>query len=133
MPERYPIITPLPDHYFISQRPHLRHFFEPNMNTVRRLGELRLQKQAYDHVLRESDRERDAFAAIVGYILRNPERQQLVEDWKDWAYTGASFSGYPSLDPGRNFSGRISGRRIRRSPLFRRTFPRHIRAAATGH
>lgn len=69
----------------------------------RLLGELRLQKQAYDHVLRESDRERDAFAAIVGYILRNPEREQLVEDWKDWAYTGASFPGYPSLDPRSEF------------------------------
>ena len=62
-------------------------------------GSFRLQKQAYDSVLREKDRSRDAFADTVGYILRNPVRKGLVSNWQDWPYSGAIFPGYPSLDP----------------------------------
>jgi putative transposase len=58
-----------------------------------------LQDQAYDHVLRESERERDAFGNVTGYILRNPVRNKLVGDWQEWEYTGAIFPGYPKLDP----------------------------------
>lgn len=63
------------------------------------LSPLALQHQPYDEVLRESDRKGDAFANVVGYILRNPERAGLVERWPDWPYTGALFPGYPKLDP----------------------------------
>ena len=41
-----------------------------------------LQHQPFDHVLREADRTREAFANVAGYILRNPERARLVEDWR---------------------------------------------------
>jgi REP element-mobilizing transposase RayT len=58
-----------------------------------------LQHQPFDHVLRERDRSRDAFANVAGYILRNPERAGLVEDWREWPYSGAVFPGYPKLDP----------------------------------
>ena len=67
------------------------------------LAPRRLQRQAYDHVLREKDRERDAFADLVGYILRNPVRKELVEEWSQWRYTGACFPGYPKLDPRSRF------------------------------
>ena len=63
------------------------------------LGDLSLQEQAYDHVLREADRERDAFAQVVGYILRNPVRKSLVDQWGEWGYSGTVFAGYPKLDP----------------------------------
>ena len=59
----------------------------------------RLQRQAYDHVLREEDRARNAFADLSAYIRNNPVRKQLVEGWTDWPYTGAVFPGYPKLDP----------------------------------
>lgn len=58
-----------------------------------------LQHQPYDEVLREEDRQRGAFANVVGYILRNPERAGLVDRWQDWPYAGAAFPGYPKLDP----------------------------------
>src|SRR5690606_30896566 len=37
-----------------------------------------LQRQAHDHVLRDTEREQNAFAAIATYILQNPERAHLV-------------------------------------------------------
>ncbi|MGB1128244.1 MAG: hypothetical protein ACPG3X_07750 [Opitutales bacterium] len=65
----------------------------------RLLRPAKLQKQAYDHVLRESERARGAFADMVGYILRNPQRKGLVEHWQEWRYTDCCFPGYPRLDP----------------------------------
>ena len=38
------------------------------------LSPLILQHQPFDHLLREKDRSRDAFADVAGYILRNAER-----------------------------------------------------------
>jgi len=58
-----------------------------------------LQKQAYDHVLREEEREKDAFASVAYYILANPERTGLANDWKSHPWLGAIVPGYPSLDP----------------------------------
>jgi hypothetical protein len=49
--------------------------------------------------LRESDRKQDAFAGVLGYVLRNPVRRGLVAEWPDWPYCGALFPGYPALDP----------------------------------
>jgi REP element-mobilizing transposase RayT len=63
------------------------------------LRPVKLQRQAYDNVLRESDRERDAFADLVGYILRNPVRKELVDQWSAWPYSGTCFPGYPKLNP----------------------------------
>jgi REP element-mobilizing transposase RayT len=63
------------------------------------LAPLDLQHQPFDDVLKEEDRQRDAFANVAGYILRNPERASLVAQWEDWPYSGAIFPGYPKLDP----------------------------------
>jgi hypothetical protein len=76
----------------------------PALNWLRRewnplLGPVKQQDQAYDSVLRESDRSGDAFAKVVGYLLRNPVRQGLVAEWQNWSYSGALFPGYPTLDP----------------------------------
>jgi REP element-mobilizing transposase RayT len=60
-----------------------------------------LQRQAYDHVLRETERERGAFASVAHYILENPVRAGLVEERDAWPYSGSLVPGYPSLDPAR--------------------------------
>jgi hypothetical protein len=33
------------------------------------------------------------------YVLANPERADLVKDWRDWRYLGAVAAGYPDTDP----------------------------------
>jgi putative transposase len=65
----------------------------------KRLLPARFQPQAYDHVLRENERERGAFASIVHYIAENPVRARLTADAKAWPYTGCAVPGYPALDP----------------------------------
>lgn len=57
------------------------------------------QKQAHDHVLREAERARDAFPAVCRYIAENPVRAGLSAKASDYAFTGALFPGYPTLDP----------------------------------
>lgn len=58
-----------------------------------------LQRQAYDHVLREEERACDAFSAVAYYILENPVRAGLTEEFAAWEYSGCCVPGYPSLDP----------------------------------
>ena len=58
-----------------------------------------LQRQSHDHVLRSTERERSAYAAIAAYILQNPQRAKLVPDWHAWSYLGAIFPGVYPLDP----------------------------------
>ena len=64
----------------------------------RLLAPLELQKQVYDHVLRERDRERDAFQRSAHYVLENPVRKRLVERAEDYPYSGAMLVGYPRLN-----------------------------------
>jgi hypothetical protein len=61
-----------------------------------------LQRQAYDHVLRDSERRRDAFVATAGYVLENPVRAGLVHHWRDYPFLGSMVPGYPVLDPRAN-------------------------------
>ena len=60
----------------------------------------KLQQQPYDHVLKEHERQRDAFASVAYYILANPERSRLVGEgcWSDYPYAGSMIAGYPDLD-----------------------------------
>jgi len=57
------------------------------------------QHQAYDHVLREEERRRGAFAKICFYILANPVRARLIKETEPWPYRGAVVAGYPKLHP----------------------------------
>jgi putative transposase len=57
------------------------------------------QPQAYDSVLREEDRKRNAFAKLCGYILENPLKKELVKHPKDWTFSGCVVPGYPGLSP----------------------------------
>lgn len=74
----------------------LRTYLEPA------LAPHRFQPQAYDRVLREEERDPDAFALVCGYVLANPERKGLVTQWPDWPFNGAVMSGYPTLHPRQN-------------------------------
>ena len=57
------------------------------------------QHQSHDHVLREKERMRNAFASFCFYTLANPVRADLVKSEKDWPYLGAIVPGYPTLHP----------------------------------
>jgi putative transposase len=58
-----------------------------------------LQRQPFDHVLREEERERGAFVATAHYIFENPVRNKLCVDWRDYSFSGALVPGYPDMDP----------------------------------
>jgi hypothetical protein len=58
-----------------------------------------LQKQAHDHVLREQERLRWAFAKVCFYVLDNPRRKGLVSQSGEWPFMGAVVPGYPFLHP----------------------------------
>jgi putative transposase len=58
-----------------------------------------LQPQAYDHVLREKERRRNAFAKVCFYILANPVRAELVQREEEWPFSGAIVPGIPNLHP----------------------------------
>jgi REP element-mobilizing transposase RayT len=59
----------------------------------------RFQHQAHDHVLREAERTRGAFAKVCFYIIDNARMAKLVNHPKAWPYAGAIVPGYPSLCP----------------------------------
>ena len=59
----------------------------------------RFQPQAFDRVLREEDRKRNAFAKVCFYILDNPVSGRLVAEPGAWLFCGAVIPGYPKLHP----------------------------------
>jgi len=63
------------------------------------LKPLRLQKQAYDHVLRPGESGPDAFTALAFYISQNPVRAGLVSTSADWKFAGSLVPALPTLDP----------------------------------
>lgn len=67
-------------------------------HTRRSLSPADWQRQAYDRVLRDEQRQRDAFAKVSGYILENPVRVGLVDHPREWPYAGCCFPGYPALN-----------------------------------
>ena len=59
-----------------------------------------LQKQAYDRVLGEKERDRFPFEKLVGYVMSNPERSRLVaSDFAvgNWLYRDSILPGFPDL------------------------------------
>ncbi len=83
---------------FSSQKGGVR-LFRRGWNAVLPAG-YALQRQAYDHVLCEEEREREVFARIAWYIRENPVRAGIVPGVEDWPYSGSLVPGYPSLDSG---------------------------------
>jgi putative transposase len=71
----------------------LRTYLEPL------LAPAKFQPQPYDSVLREIEREHEAFAKACFYILNNPVKAKLVSKPEDWNFSGAVIPGYPTLHP----------------------------------
>jgi putative transposase len=102
-----PIYCCMPDHLHLlwigildgSDQRNAVKFFRKQVNPILEKLEARFQKQPYDHVLREEERDRDAFEAVVEYIARNPERAGLVKPdcFQQYPYTGCLVPGYPEL------------------------------------
>jgi len=104
-----PIYCCMPDHMHLlwigiletSDQRNAVKFLRTQLNPVLEKLSVKLQSQAYDHVLREEERERSAFENVVEYIARNPERAGLVspDGFRDYKYTGCLIPGYPDLTP----------------------------------
>jgi REP element-mobilizing transposase RayT len=75
-------------------------FFRRQTNIL--LAPFHWQREAYDHVLRASERKGDAFCDACGYVLEHPVRKQLCVTWQDYPYSGAILPGYPDVDPRRS-------------------------------
>jgi len=71
----------------------LRTYLEP------KLAPHKFQHQAHDHVLKEEERRRDAFARACHYVLENPLQAELVKDPRAWLFSGAVVPGYPTRHP----------------------------------
>ena len=112
---RYFLLCPgyclMPDHaHFLwmgltesSDQRNATKFFRTGWNRILAEDGVSLQKQSYDHVLDEDERNRTEFEDTLLYILKNPERAGLVEDWQEWPFLGAVASGYPDLDTRKKF------------------------------
>jgi len=102
-----PIFCLMPDHAHLlwcgltetsDQLLAMRHLRTDLNDCLRRIG-YELQRQAYDHVLKDDELERDALESLVEYIARNPERKGLVGDdaFAAYPYTGCLLPGYPQM------------------------------------
>src|SRR5438477_11820519 len=72
----------------------LRTYLEPALGEGREW-----QHQPHDHVLREKERLRNAFASFCFYTLAIPVRAGYVEKETNWQYSGGIVPGYPDLNP----------------------------------
>ncbi len=102
-----PIYCCMPDHFHLlwlglsidsDQLLAIRYFRRLVNRTLKPLG-MRLQKQPFDHVLREKERNKTAFEEVSGYISRNPERANLrpENESRHYPYIGSVVPGYPIL------------------------------------
>jgi hypothetical protein len=81
-----------------SQQLHAMKFLRTNLEPW--LGEGRQwQHQPHDHVLREEERRRNAFASFCFYTLANPVRAGFVKKEIEWPYCGAILPGHYGLHP----------------------------------
>lgn len=104
-----PIFCLMPDHFHLlwvgllegsNQLLAMKHFRKSVNESLKRIG-FELQDQAYDHVLRDEERQEQAFREVCEYIARNPERAGLVREdgYKEYPFTGCLIPGYPQLRP----------------------------------
>ena len=81
------VFVVMPDHvhglirFPSPEHPLQREIGEFKKYTARMLG-IGWQKDFFDHRLRREESEREK----ADYILRNPERAGLVEDWREWPH-----------------------------------------------
>ena len=102
-----PIYCCMPDHMHLmwlrlfdgsDQLNAMKYFRRQTNQTLGKVG-FTLQGQAYDNVLSEQDRNRDAFEEVCEYIARNPERKGLVtvDRFMDHPFTDCLVPGAPEL------------------------------------
>ena len=102
-----PVYCCMPDHIHLlwmgvttgaDQRKAVK-YFRNQINTILATFETMLQKQPYDHVLTADERQPRAFATIVEYIARNPERAGLVkrDEYHRYPFTDCLLPGYPEV------------------------------------
>lgn len=108
---RYALVCPayclMPDHgHFLwlgttegSDQKAAVALFRAAWNIELSRGGRKLQRQAFDHVLREEERQRGSFGTVAGYVFENPVRAELADRWKEYPFLGALVPGYPDLDP----------------------------------
>jgi putative transposase len=97
----------MPDHVHLliigsedacNQKNLVRHLRKTTNDLLSELGDFSWQKQPYDNVLRQKDREREAFCKVARYIIENPVNAGMVAQPSDWPYVGCMVPGYPILD-----------------------------------
>jgi len=101
-----PVYCLMPDHMHLfwiglsasSDQRLAASFFRKYAGEVLRCSCCGFQKQAYDNVLREKDREKDAVMRLAYYISSNPVRAGLVADARDWEFSGSMMLACPDLD-----------------------------------
>jgi len=104
-----PIYCLMPDHMHLlwmgvsndSDQKQAAKFFREHLNPLlaRSVPGTRFQKQAYDHVLRQSERGPDAVREMAWYIQQNAVRAELVTAASEWPFLGSMLPGYPTLHP----------------------------------
>ena len=58
----------------------------------------RFQKQAWDVVLGEKERQFGAVLKTAFYVAENPVRAGLVREAREWPFSGCQAAGYPQFD-----------------------------------
>ena len=101
-----PIYCLMPDHLHLlwiglcedSDQKVAASFFRRYVGQVLRRANCSFQKQAYDNVLHDKDREQDAVIRLAYYISENPLRAGLVSNVTEWKHSGSMMAGYPDMD-----------------------------------
>jgi putative transposase len=101
-----PVYCLMPDHlHFVwfglsetSDQDRAGNFFRRFLNVELKARGHELQKQPWDVVLREKDRERGAVMSACFYIVENPARAELASNAPEWPFSGSIAAGYPDFD-----------------------------------
>jgi REP element-mobilizing transposase RayT len=102
-----PIYCCMPDHIHMlvlgmhrdSDQLLATRYFRKHMNRIFEGLGYCLQREAYDHVLKDEERASTAFEEIAEYIARNPERAKLVnpDAFRTYPFTGCLIPAFPEL------------------------------------
>jgi len=73
-----------PEYYSISRITHsFKGYTASECNRIlKRKGEFWLH-ESYDHAIRDSQ----GWERVLAYVINNPVKAQLVQEWRDWPYT----------------------------------------------
>jgi putative transposase len=103
-----PIYCCMPDHIHLIWIGVLDHsdqliamkFFRKKLDRILEKIDTATQREIYDHVLREEERQNSAFEIVAEYIARNPERAGLIKHdcFRSYPYTECLVPGYPELE-----------------------------------